>query len=628
MNRQDGFRSNAQRGALGVLALLVLVTGAQLLRAAAEVNQAETGAGPAAWIGDLTPIAPPDWTGARAAHLLERAGFGGTPEEIARLAKMTPQEAVRHLVHYQQVEKGALPPFDESGIFLSKEFVPPPDGGVGIREAMQKGEALGIKVERKPGTPWLQPIVNEGYYLRFANNLEITRVARWFAQRMLLTQRPLEEKLALFWHGHFATENDKVRDYRKMMAQWDLYRQHGAGNLKDLLVGISRDPAMLIYLDGLKNVRGKPNENYAREILELFALGDGNYTEQDIKEASRAFSGWGLDGNTFAKHANLHDNGSKTFLGQTGNLDGEDIVDTILKQPACARFISRKLYTFFVRDDLPADLGERLADVLRTNNYEIAPLLETMFLSRDFYSPASYAMQIKSPVHLVVSTYKKLGLTEIPGAPNFNATTQSLGQQLCRPPNVAGWKGGRAWINPSMLIERQNFARYVLFPRQIPPPTRKRMDFVGDIIGERVYQQLNAMAKQGDFTSFPKDEMDDSGFNRRQDNQRETYNIFRGVYNGAIKTLQKVKFDPPTPAKVSLIQMIRAAGVTDAAGTVDYLARRFLRVAPPAVSRQDLIEFLTQRLGGSPLDFQRDGLETDLRELLHLILCLPEYQLA
>ena len=146
---------------------------------------------------------------------------------------------------------------------------------------------------------WLQPVVDQGYYLRFSNNGEIGRVAAWFAERMLVTRRPLEEKIALFWHGHFATENDKVRDYRKLMAQWDLYRKSGTGNFRDLLLAMNRDPAMLIYLDGQKNVKGHPNENYARESLELFSLGVGNYTEKDIQEAARAFSGWGLDANKF-----------------------------------------------------------------------------------------------------------------------------------------------------------------------------------------------------------------------------------------------------------------------------------------------------------------------------------------
>ena len=384
---------------------------------------------------------------------------------------------------------------------------------------------------------------------------------------------------------------------------------------------MNRDPAMLIYLDGQKNVKGHPNENYAREILELFSLGVGNYTEKDIQEAARAFSGWGLDGTKFIERAELHDAGPKTLLGKTGNFDGQDIVDIVIQQPACARFISRKLYRFFVREDASPKLQEQLATLLKKNRFEIAPTLETIFLSRDFYRPSSVATQVKSPVQLVVSTYRKLGMTQVPGAPNFNATTAGLGQTLCVPPNVAGWKGGRTWINPATLIERENFARYILFPKEIPPPKRKPMDFIPDIIGDRAYQQMNEMAKRNDFISPPDRNMEDSGFNRRE-YKAESYNIFRGVYNGGIKTFKVMKFEPPMPAKVDLAGMIRQAGVKDAPGVVDYFERRFLRVRLQDLDRQSLVKFLKDRTSGGEID------ETSLREVLHLILSTPEYQLA
>jgi uncharacterized protein (DUF1800 family) len=456
---------------------------------------AATGGVPA-WENDLHPITVAEWNNDRAAHLLERAGFGGTPEEIQQLAKMTPQAAVQHLVRYQQTPNDGTPDFNASGIFQSPDFVPPTEGqGNGLREGIARGEIYGIKLARKPGTMWVQPAIDYGYYLRFSNNMEISRVTAWFAQRMLVTKRPLEEKLALFWHGHFANENDKVRDYRKMMAQWDTYRRLGNGNFGELLLAMTQDPAMSIYLDGRLNVKGHPNENFAREIMELFSLGVGNYSEKDIKEAARAFSGWGLDGNKFVVRAALHDDGEKTLLGETGNFDGAEVVKILLKQPSCARFISRKLYRFLVRDDISPAFEEQLAGLLRKNHYDMAPLLETIFLSRDFYSQSSVATQIKGPVQLVVSTYKKLGLSEIPTAPAFHSTTAGLGQALCMPPNVAGWKGGRTWMNPATLLERENFTRYVLFPRELPPPSRRPLDYVADIIGQRAYEQMNEMAK-------------------------------------------------------------------------------------------------------------------------------------
>jgi hypothetical protein len=266
------------------------------------------------WDGDLTPITQQEWNYDRAAHLLERAGFGGTPDEIERLAKMPPRAAVESLVRYQKVDNTGIPEFKPSNIFPSEDFVPPLEGGFARELAQRNYEALGIKLIPKPGTMWAQPLVDYSYYLRFSNNVEIGRVAAYFGQRMLLTKRPLEEKLALFWHGHFATENDKVRDYRKMMAQWDTYRSLGNGSFGQLLLAMNRDPAMLIYLDGQTNVKGHPNENYAREVLELFSLGAGHYTEHDIHEAARAFSGWGLDGNKFIERAELHDGGPEDVL--------------------------------------------------------------------------------------------------------------------------------------------------------------------------------------------------------------------------------------------------------------------------------------------------------------------------
>jgi hypothetical protein len=186
---------------------------------------------------------------------------------------------------------------------------------------------------------------------------------------------------------------------------------------------------------------------------------------------------------------------------------------------------------------------------------------------------------------------------------------------------------GRADVDPATVIERENFARYLLFPKEIPPPTRKRMDFVADIIGERAYEQMNEMAKKGDFASAPDRNEMDSGFNRRSTGD-ETYNIFRGVYNGGILTMKKVQFEASRPARIDMGGMLRGAGVADAAGAVDYLCKRFLRASMQSPDREALTRFLAERLGSKTIDYNRAGLETDLRELLHLVMSLPEYQLA
>ena len=434
----------------------------------AAVRHLQSGAGPQAWKNDLTPIGASDWSYERAAHLLERAGFGGTPEEIERLVKLGPARAVDFLVDYEKTPN-ALPRFEESGIYdagmLPDVDYHYADFTEGLRAGMTKGIVYGVK-PNPDGIRRYQPVIDMLYYRGFSSAAEWRRAAQWWAGRMLATEHPLEEKMTLYWHGHFATENSKVDDYRLMLQQIEMLRAGATGNFRNLLLGIARDPAMLIYLDNRKNVQGKPNENFAREIMELFSLGAGNYTEHDIKEAARAFTGWDNRGLQFAMHEDLHDSGEKTVLGKTGNFSGEDVVDILLEQKACAEFISRKLYRYLVREDVPPELQMKLAALVRANHYEWKPFLRTVFLSRDFYSPASFATQIKSPVVYLVSTYKKMGLTEIPGTPYYPTVMANLGQNLGNPPNVKGWDGGRAWVNPSTLLQRCNVVRHVLSPEE------------------------------------------------------------------------------------------------------------------------------------------------------------------
>src|SRR5439155_24084302 len=338
--------------------------------------------GPTRWQNDVTPIGPSDWNYDFAAHLLERAGFGGTPEEIDALARLTPAEAVRRLVYFQSIENN-LPPFDHSGIH-DPGLEPFPESRPAVTKmAKEKGEALGIKVKPGGDRP-LQPIVNKFFYLLRASVLETQRVGYWWANRMLATHHPLEEKMALFWHGHFAVNEAKVRDYRKMLGQLEVFYKYGTGNFRELLIAEAQSPAMLSFLDAGVNVKGAPNENFAREIMELFTMGVGNYTEKDIREAARAFTGWNYVDVDFVVNQDQHDSGQKTFLGRTGNFDGVDIIDIIMAQLVTAKVIAGEIYRFFVRQELSADLQKQLGSVLRQNNYEITPLLEKIFLSRDF----------------------------------------------------------------------------------------------------------------------------------------------------------------------------------------------------------------------------------------------------
>src|SRR6185436_20141967 len=213
-------------------------------------------------------------------------------------------------------------------------------------------------------------------------------------------RRPLEEKLTLFWHGHFATGENKVRDYRMMLRQNEMFRAKASGPFRDLLVGILKDPAMLVYLDNGENIKKHPNENFGRELLELFTMGVGHYTEQDVREAARAFTGWTNDVLAFKFDTAQHDFDEKTFLGRTGPFDGEDIVDIVLAQPVTAEFMAAKLYRFFVRDAVDAQVRTALGRTYRDSGYQMKPLLKRIFLSKDFYSASTVGSQIKSPVQL------------------------------------------------------------------------------------------------------------------------------------------------------------------------------------------------------------------------------------
>jgi len=565
-----------------------------------------------AWADDLSPIGASDWNAERAAHLLERAGFGGTPEDIARLASLTPLQAVDSLVEYQRVDNARARPFEESGVWDAGMDPFPPSRAEAVRLGRERGEALGVKALPAGSPRRLQPVVDKFFYGLRANSIETQRLGVWWADRMLTTSRPLEEKLTLFWHGHFATGDAKVRDYRMMLRQNEMLRRNAAGRLRDLLAGILEDPAMLVYLDNGENVKKHPNENFGRELLELFTMGVGNYSERDVREAARAFTGWTNDVLAFKMDKDQHDYGEKTFLGRTGPLDGADIIDTILKQNVTGEFVAAKMYRFFVRDDISPPVKSELGRGFSASGYDVRALVKRIFMSRDFYSPASVATQIKSPVVLVVSTYRKLGLRELPTIPDFGRLTGGLGQTLFDPPNVAGWAGGRTWITPATLLQRGNLFRDVLFadaknfraPDRLMPPTYAR-------VGENLAKGMN-------ITEATKEGTGDAESNAQVDRD-EDYNTRYASYRGYMMAFERTKPIPRRVADFSLVSIVAAAHAGTAEAVVDAFARRFLRVPLSSKDRAAFVEFMRGRSIAS---------EPDLRELLYLILSTPEYQLS
>ncbi len=578
-------------------------------------------AAPVVWQDDLAPLPAKEWSRERAAHLLERAGFGGTPSEVDRLAAMTPSQAVRSLVRYQSIAN-PLPPFDDSGAFEAglDPFAPSRPAATDL--AKRTGEALGVKA-KPAGNRKLQQVADRFLYWKRVTKLETERIGYWWANRMLATRRPLEEKMTLFWHGHFATGDEKVQDYRKMLKQNELLRTKATGNFRDLLIAVAKDPAMLALLDAGVNVKGAPNENFAREIMELFTMGVGNYTEKDIQEAARAFTGWNYQGLDFVIDPKQHDSGVKTVLGKTGNFDGVQVIDIILAKPVTSEYIGAKLYRHFVREEVSPEMRVRLGQLLREKNYDIGAFLEVLFASKDFYSDASVGTRIKPPVELAVSTYRKLGLTDVPGIPDFNQLTEAMGQKLLNPPNVAGWTSGRSWITPGLLLVRGNFVYDTVFPPvDFVAPDRVADDRYGIApVAEKI-----AMGK--DVTTATKPDYKEVTSMSMQSDRDEDFNTRLASYHAWRKAIERVKPIPRMPARIDLAKMVREAGCITTQQAVDHLLLRFMSVPVDGETRRKLGELLESELGTSDLKHADSYMEDALRNTLHVILSLPAYQLG
>lgn len=352
---------------------------------------------------DLAPIDAAAFDADAARHLLRRAGFGQAPAEVdAALAR-----------GLEATVDALLQPDDDSGI-----------------------EALDRSVDLLAG--------------------DLENVQAWLIARMVRSRSPLREKLALFWHGHFATSNDKVLAPELMLRQARTFLALGAGRFADLLRAVAADPAMLIWLDGERNQRGKPNENFARELFELFTLGLGRYGERDVQEAARAFTGWRRTGDGFEFLAGRHDDGAKTVLGRTGTLGADDVLALCVEHPATARRLSARLLRFFASPDPAPEAVDAFAAELRARDLDVGASMRTLLRSRFFFAREHRAARIASPVELVVGQLSTLGARAAGKA--VAKTLAVLGQNLLRPPTVKGWDGEAAWIHAGAVLERMNAA--------------------------------------------------------------------------------------------------------------------------------------------------------------------------
>lgn len=384
------------------------------------------------------------WTQEHAAHLLNRAGFGGTPEEIAKLHQLGHKEAVESLLAGQE----------DSDLFP----VPPLTSPAELFAQQKEAKALPDGLEKRE----LQR------NRRRQQGSEVRALRDWWLQRCRYTPYPLREKMTLFWHGHFATSVDKVYTSFLIWQQNETLRAYALGSFRQMTEEISRDPAMMRYLDLVKSDKGRPNENFARELMELFTLGEGvRYTEKDVQESARAFTGYRIDPRTlqFLFARRKFDAGSKVFLEKTGDFDGSDIVDIICEQPECADFMTRKIWNYLAGSPIPESLAKKLASDYQKSDYDTSVLLRGIFLAPEFYAPTVVRRQVKSPVQWMVQTSRVLDAPLCP--PGVNEQTMKLmGQVLFSPPNVKGWEGGQTWINSSTFLFRCNLAGEMVHGRK------------------------------------------------------------------------------------------------------------------------------------------------------------------
>lgn len=377
--------------------------------------------GIAAATAHATPMGPEE-----ARHLLARTSFGPSTADIQRYATLDRTAAVDRLLAEARTTSVLAPP-----VFDDRAVQPAP------------GRTLTAEERRD--------------YVREQN--ENTQALRgWWIAEMVTTPSPLTERMTLFWHNHFVSSQQKVRLARLIYRQNATFRANALGNFGTLLHAIARDPAMVIYLDSAQNRKGAPNENFAREVMELFTLGEGHYSEQDVKEAARAFTGWSFDraADAFVERPRLHDDGDKVVFGRRGNLDGDDVLDLILARPDTARFVVTKLWREFVSPEPDAAAVARIADHFRGAHYDLKVALRDLLLEPAFWTPANRGTLVKSPVELVVGTLRALDVRPDAGLP-YAIAAAGMSQVLFAPPNVKGWPGGDTWINSTTLLARKQF---------------------------------------------------------------------------------------------------------------------------------------------------------------------------
>lgn len=532
---------------------------------------------------ELTTAAKPDWNYEKAAHLLSRAGFGGTPAQIEYLVKLGRDGAVDLLVDFDKVKRNDVP-------YPAGDDLPP---------LAKAGAFLNLTAEQRMDVFNVFRRIDQGH---------MQGMREWWFRRMVSTNRPFEEKMTLFWHGHFTSGFSDVKNWRMLYDQNELLRTHCVGKFEPFLMAISTDSAMLEYLDNSSNQKSKPNENFARELMELFTMGVNTYTETDIKEAARALTGWRVtkSGGAGVFNSRQHDTSEKTFLGQKGDFELKDIIHIIMQRPETSRYLARKLWEFYAYKNPEPAAIEGLAQKLRDSDFDIRESVRAMLKCDAFYSQTALHAQIKSPVELIVGAYRQL---EIPpnNAKTMTNFSQQMGQTLFDPPNVKGWDGGRMWINTSTLFIRNNFGTGLMSGYQ--SAAAKGMQFVREVDEEEEMQvDQNAM----------KNQLIDKVLRRKL--PAEKFDAVKAIVEKLPSPTFYTSVQPPYDPTAALVKY----KLTSAEQVIDHYIQRLNLVEVGGEQRQILLATLN---AGKPYDPADPAAVAKIRAAVSLLMTLPAYQL-
>jgi len=482
----------------------------------------------------LAPYTGP-WNARLAAHLLRRAGFGGSASEISAAASAGMHAAVDRLVHFVPDSLPSQPDGD-----INYDFGPTTD-----RRQLRRA-ALATML--------------------------------WWANRLLVSPNPLRERMVYFWSNHFTSGLGQDGITPQMMVnQYNLFALYALGNFGQLTHEISKDAAMLLYLNNAQNRKAHPNENYARELMELFTMGVGNYTEEDVRESARAFTGWTINRRLNSQVVflpQLHDDGIKTFLGKSGNFTGDDIVDIIMQQPATGRYLAHKFARNFIYDNPEPALIDALARHFRDKQYDVYALMNIILRSNIFYSDRAYRSLVKSPLEIVIGAHKMLGATAF--EPAALGALDRMNQSLMRPPNVAGWPGGALWLNTGTVLARINYLNQIAQSKGTPPAADQPQN------GDAMMMMVDNPAQAG----------------------RITANI-----TDPIGWVAGVNYADPSAVADRVLAMTVQSDVTPQ-------------------QRLTIVDYLSTDASGAKAALSMENMDEKLRGAMMLALALPSYQLA